>query len=490
MALPNMHTGGTSGLDREGFIFEFYAYEAHVAELRKGLRCYICGSCDHVAAKSVCPIETSVQLPLLDQSLIKLENRRILKILNKYDERFATKAQNENDYEKRKAQDRENKAIYRKEKTKNEKEYLTQNPSHSSSQIFTPTTIPTSGTRQTFLLRDSETLQKANEFLKQGLKCYICAGPYEHIANGLACSNTSLATTVLSLDQQNIIKANNKRIFNNIRQREKRHKQRIENPEVYENNKAQNRERKAIQREDPANRLAERLRAQELIRQTPRPVASSSVGSLKRMRPETLIPEAELQALDDTEDFLNPAYKVSEGEIYNRLCKYLSFEYLTNNCCTVCERDKPKSFTTFVSVDDETFMTKLRRSVGFTPFLRERMPLKVQQEYSLERFDQRLQGIVLSKFGLYRGSDKSSIDYKTFESEEDIHLCLCKDCKDDIEEPYKSNYSRHVPPASSILAPPSSSCKASASESDDSESEPVAPRLRKLRITRKALAST
>jgi hypothetical protein len=237
-----------------------------------------------------------------------------------------------------------------------------------------------------------------------------------------------------------------------------------------------------------ATRLAERLRAQELNRINPRPALSWYQKSLqvKRERPQTLFSEAELQALDDNEDFLNPAYKIPEGEIYNRLCKYLSFEYLTNNCCTVCERDKPKNFTSFVSVADDKFIMKLRRSVGFTPLLRSRMPDKVQQEYSLERYDQRLEGIVLSKFGLYRGSDKSHIDYATFTSEEDLHLCLCKDCKDDIEEPYNSGVRTTV----TVPVPNNTEVEVDSESEEDSDSESESSRVRGVvRNTRTTLTS-
>jgi hypothetical protein len=114
------------------------------------------------------------------------------------------------------------------------------------------------------------------------------------------------------------------------------------------------------------------------------------------------------------------------------------------------------------------------------------MPDKVQQEYSLERYDQRLEGIVLSKFGLYRGSDKSHIDYATFTTEEDLHLCLCKDCKDDIEEPYNSGVRTTV----TVPVPNNKEVEVDSESEEDSDSESESSRVRGVvRNTRKTLTS-
>ena len=60
------------------------------------------------------------------------------------------------------------------------------------------------------------------------------------------------------------------------------------------------------------------------------------------------------------------------------------------------------------------------------------MPDKVQANYSLDMYDQRLKGIILSKYGLYRGGDKTPIDTNCFDAVDDLQLCICKDCKDDM----------------------------------------------------------
>ena len=154
--------------------------------------------------------------------------------------------------------------------------------------------------------------------------------------------------------------------------------------------------------------------------------------NLLRHRPEGLIPECILEQLDANEDFLNPDYKKTEGEMYNRICKHLSFDYLTNNCCAVCERCKPKAFTTFISVSDNAFVMRLRACVGFTPERRRRMPEKVQINYSVDVYDQRLKDIILSKYGLYRGIDKTPIDTSCFDVVPDLQLCICNECKNDM----------------------------------------------------------
>jgi hypothetical protein len=301
--------------------------------------------------------------------------------------------------------------------------------------------------RRTSLFRDSDALEKENNVLRQTLKCHFCGGHYDHIAN----DNNVSCTVRLSLEQQGIIKKNNTRIKTTIRRREQRFVLRSQNPEVYERQKQQNSAHKASVRENEEYRNAERLRAQELHAEkqtvrTFRPHPFMNRIDMLRRRPDVLISEDVLEHLDATEDFLNPEYKKPEGEMYNRICKYLSFEYLTNNCCAVCERCKPKAFTSFMPVSDKTFLMRLRACVGFTPERRRRMPLKVQANYSVDIYDQRLKDIILSKYGLYRGSDKTQIDKSCFDSVEDMQLCICKDCKDDIVDTEKRNIKANVTP--------------------------------------------
>ena len=295
---------------------------------------------------------------------------------------------------------------------------------------------------------DSNALEKENDILRQALKCHLCGGSYEHIANDndqlCVVSKGKEITDRLSLEQQGIIKKNNTRIKKTIWQREKRFLMRAQNPEAYEKQKQQNSAHKASVRENEEYRIAERLRAQELLAEKPkttvrtyRPHPFMTRVDILRRRPDNLISEDVLEHLDANEDFLNPEYKKTEGEMYNRICKYLSFEYLTNNCCAVCERCKPKSLTTFMPLSDSSFLIRLRACVGFTPERRRRMPVKVQANYSLDSYDQRLKDIILSKYGLYRGSDKTQINNSCFDPVEDIHLCICKDCKDDIVDTEK-----------------------------------------------------
>ena len=300
--------------------------------------------------------------------------------------------------------------------------------------------------RRTTLFIDSDALKKENDVLRQGLKCHFCGGHYDHIANdnGRSCSVSNNVTVRLSLEQQGIIKTNNNRIKKTIRQRENRFTMRSQNPEAYEKQKQQNSAHKASVRENEEYRNAERLRAQELLTakspvRTFRPHPFMSRIEILRRRPDVIISEDVLEQLDANEDFLNPEYKKTEGEMYNRICKHLSFDYLTNNCCAVCERCKPKCFTTFMAVSDNAFLMRLRACVGFTPERRRRMPVKVQANYSLDSYDQRLKDIILSKYGLYRGSDKTPIDSSCFDPVEEMQLCICKDCKDDIVDTEKRN---------------------------------------------------
>ena len=321
-------------------------------------------------------------------------------------------------------------------------------PSETRSQTFTNmSTTPsesrsknTPNTRKS-LLSDSNALEKENNVLRQGLRCHFCGGNYEHIAtgNGQTCIFATDHDHRLSVEQQGIIKKNNSRIKQTISQRERRFKMRTQNPEVYEKQKKQNSAHKAAIRESEDYRVAERLRAQELRSAlTPlyifRPKVFLNRIQILRHRPDVLISEDVLEQLDANEDFMNPKYKKSEGEMYNRICKHLSFEYLTNNCCAVCERCKPKSFTMFVPVTDTAFIMRLQECVGFTPERRRRMPEKVQANYSVDVYDQRLKNIILSKYGLYRGSNKTPIDTACFDTVEDIQVCICKDCKEDMRD--------------------------------------------------------
>jgi hypothetical protein len=313
-------------------------------------------------------------------------------------------------------------------------------------QTTTLTSTPRAN-RRISLLSDRNVLEKENNVLRQALKCHLCGGNYDHIANG-SDQNCTLKNDIakrLSLEQQGIIKKNNTRIKQTISQRESRFKMRTENPEAYEKQKQQNSAHKAAIRNNEDYRMAERLRAQEL-RSTSSTTANfyQTTTIMHRMlplrnRPDSLILEEALEQLDINEDFLNPTYKKTEGEMYNRICKYLSFEYLTNNCCAVCERCKPKAFTLFISVSDSVFVNRLRACVGFTDERRRRMPEKVQANYSLEAYDQRLKGIILSKYGLYRGNDKSPIDRNCFDAVEDMQLCICEDCDIDIGYSTKRN---------------------------------------------------
>ena len=67
-------------MDNQAATVQNEILEARVSELKADIRCYVCGGKDHVAAKSaLCPVGAPATLSILDQSLIKLENSRILK---------------------------------------------------------------------------------------------------------------------------------------------------------------------------------------------------------------------------------------------------------------------------------------------------------------------------------------------------------------------------------------------------------------------------
>jgi hypothetical protein len=73
-----------------------------------------------------------------------------------------------------------------------------------------------------------------------------------------------------------------------------------------------------------------------------------------------------------------------------------------------------------------------------TPDRHQRMPPAVRADYSLERYDARLQGFILSRFGLYNSDQKQMIRIRHEEAinltdEQHILICICEECRLDMQ---------------------------------------------------------
>ena len=144
--------------------------------------------------------------------------------------------------------------------------------------------------------------------------------------------------------------------------------------------------------------------------------------------PDALVPEDELARIDAEYDF--DKLKRMDNDVFLDACPRMSYDYTTNNCCVVCDCDWPKAFTTFYSLDD-AFLPKLRARVALTEDRKRRMQPPVQEDYCLAKYDKRLDGLILSRYGLYT-STYTPIDLERVEPVEDLRLCLCHECADVI----------------------------------------------------------
>ena len=144
--------------------------------------------------------------------------------------------------------------------------------------------------------------------------------------------------------------------------------------------------------------------------------------------PDALVPEDELARIDAEYDF--DKLKRKDNDVFLDACPRMSYDYTTNNCCVVCDCDWPKAFTTFYSLDD-AFLPKLRARVALTEDRKRRMQPPVQEDYCLAKYDKRLDGLILSRYGLYT-STYTPIDLERVEPVEDLRLCLCHECADVI----------------------------------------------------------
>ena len=191
-------------VDAATLIKDAQVLQTQLDELRQKLRCDACGHYGHIGDKSaLCPLDAATTPSILDQSLIKIENSRILKYIRQLELAFETKNSNPEKYENQKAKRRERYAAIKGKTSNSEQQNINDNI-----VISTPTLAAnaTPGRRQSIILNDAATLKKANDFIKQGLQCSVCGGSFNHIANGLTCPNTT--TTELTKEQQTIIKNN------------------------------------------------------------------------------------------------------------------------------------------------------------------------------------------------------------------------------------------------------------------------------------------
>ena len=146
-------------------------------------------------------------------------------------------------------------------------------------------------------------------------------------------------------------------------------------------------------------------------------------------RPKELASLDEINRIIAEYDF--DKYKRNDADLYRAACQALSYYCLTNNCCAVCGCDSAKAYTCFKSVEDEPFIDKLKLCISFTKERRERMPERVQQDYCLKNYDERLEELILSRYGLYNSTGEP-IDIDSFEAVPGLQLCICNVCLNEI----------------------------------------------------------
>jgi len=125
----------------------------------------------------------------------------------------------------------------------------------------------------------------------------------------------------------------------------------------------------------------------------------SAQNRLDPQRPEALLPLDELNRVAAEYDFTK--YVRNSKDVFRDACPYLSYDWMTNNCCAVCGCDWPKAATTFHAVSDDAFMRKLTPRVLFSEFRKGSMQPEVQAQYCLKVFDSRLENLILCRYGLF-----------------------------------------------------------------------------------------
>ena len=155
----------------------------------------------------------------------------------------------------------------------------------------------------------------------------------------------------------------------------------------------------------------------------------TSVDVHRLQRPEALASIDEINRIIAEYDF--DKYKRNDADLYRAACQALSYYCLTNNCCAVCGCDSAKADTCFKSIEDEAFIDKLKLCISFTKERRERMPERVQQDYCLKNYDERLEELILSRYGLYNSTGEP-IDIDSFEAVPGLQLCICNVCLNEI----------------------------------------------------------
>ena len=96
----------------------------------------------------------------------------------------------------------------------------------------------------------------------------------------------------------------------------------------------------------------------------------------------------------------------NSNDVFRDACPYLSYDWMTNNCCAVCGCDWPKAATTFHAVSDDAFMRKLTPRVLFSAFRKSSMQPVVQAQYCLKVYDSRLEHLILCRYGLFTKAER------------------------------------------------------------------------------------
>jgi len=173
-------------------------------------------------------------------------------------------------------------------------------------------------------------------------------------------------------------------------QREKKAKQR-ENPEYRENELAYTQTDSYRISRNKTN--ARRGELTELLKRV------SERTRLDPQRPELLMPLAELNRVAAEYDFSK--HVRNSKDVFKDACSFLSYDWMTNNCCAVCGCDWPKAATSFHAVSDDIFMRRLMLRVLLSKDRKLRFPPIVQDQYCQKAFDSRLDNLILCKYGLY-----------------------------------------------------------------------------------------
>jgi hypothetical protein len=177
------------------------------------------------------------------------------------------------------------------------------------------------------------------------------------------------------------------------------------------------REKKAKQREDPKYREKELAYTHTESYRQSRDRTSERHGELTELlkrvsertrldpqRPEALMPLAELDRVAAEFDFSK--HVRNSKDVFKDACPYLSYEWMTNNCCAVCGCDWPKAATSFHAVSDEVFMRRLTPRIILSKDRKLRFPPIVQAQYCQKAYDSRLDNLILCRYGLYTANKR------------------------------------------------------------------------------------